>query len=123
MKRKRILLVDDAETALLMERMLLNGEPYEILVAKDGEEAVEKTISERPDLIVLDVVMPKKNGFEVCRELRARAETAKIPIILVTTRGEPKNVENGFASGCNDFITKPIDGVEFLAKIRNYLGE
>jgi DNA-binding response OmpR family regulator len=67
--------------------------------------------------------MPKKTGFEVCRELRARAETAKIPSILVTTRGEPKNVENGFASGCNDFITKPIDGVEFLAKIRNYLGE
>ena len=120
--RKKILLVDDAETVLLMERMILQGEPYDIVIARDGDEAIAQALAERPDLILLDIVMPKKDGFEVCRLLRSHADTRDTPILLVSTRGEPQNVEEGFASGCNDFVTKPVDRLVLLSKIRSHLG-
>jgi PleD family two-component response regulator len=122
MARKKILLVDDADTILMMQRMILN-KSYDLVTAKDGEEAVAKAEAEQPDLILLDVVMPKMGGFEACRELRQKETTKEIPIIMVTTRGEEKNVETGFESGCNDYVTKPINGVELRSKVRNYLSE
>ena len=123
MTRKKILLVDDSRTTLFVERMLLKNGPYELLTAYDGQEAVEKALSHRPDLILMDVVMPRMTGFEACRELRRRGETEATPIILVTTRGESDNVEAGFESGCSYYITKPINGLELLSKVRDYLGE
>jgi len=119
---KKILLVDDSNTILLMERMILGREPYALVTAGDGREAVAKALAERPDLILMDVVMPQMDGFTACRELRAREETCRIPIIMVTTRGEAGNVEIGFESGCSDYVTKPINGPELLAKIHNLLG-
>ncbi len=123
MMRKKILLVDDAETILMMERMILGKAGYELLTAKDGQEAVAKAVTERPDLILMDVVMPKMDGFEACRQLRGRDTTKAIPIIMVTTRGEATNVESAFQSGCDDYITKPINGLEVLAKVKSALGE
>lgn len=123
MTRKKILLVDDADTILMMERMILHKEPYELVTAKDGQEAIAKAESEHPDLILLDVVMPKMNGFEVCQRLRQNDTTKTIPIIMVTTRGEPENVETGYRDGCSDYVTKPINGLELLSKVRNYLGD
>ncbi len=66
--------------------------------------------------------MPQMNGFEACKALKDDPETRHIPIILVTTRGEPQSIEKGFASGCNDYLTKPINSVDLLNKVRNYLG-
>jgi DNA-binding response OmpR family regulator len=122
MARKKILLVDDSATVLLMERMILSKHDFEVVTAKDGQEGVEKALSERPDLILMDVVMPRMNGFDACEALRRKAETKEIPIIMVTTRGEFANVESGYASGCNDYVTKPIDGLELLTKVRSCLG-
>lgn len=119
--RKKILLVDDSATAIMWERMILQKEPYELAIARDGLEAVDKAASDCPDLILMDVVMPRMDGFEACRALRTRAETRDVPIIMVTTRGEAENVERGFASGCTDYITKPIDRLELLAKVKSYL--
>jgi DNA-binding response OmpR family regulator len=119
--RKKILLVDDSMTALLMEQMILRTEGCELLTAKDGSEAVSVAEREKPDLILLDLVMPKMNGLEACAELRRREATKTTPIIMVTTRGEPFNVEAGYSSGCSDFVTKPIDGVELLSKVRSFL--
>jgi CheY-like chemotaxis protein len=121
--KKKILLVDDSRTSLFMESMILKNGPYELVTAADGEEAVRKALSELPDLILMDVVMPKMTGFEACRELRTHGPTKGIPIILVTTRGEEENVETGFAAGCTDYVTKPINGVELLAKIKDYVGD
>ena len=121
MARKKILIVDDSPTALMMEKMILRQEPYELMVAKDGREAVELAVEHQPDLILLDVVMPVMDGFEACRQLRERTATRSTPIIMVTTRGEEQHIELGFESGCSDYITKPVDGLELLAKIRNYL--
>src|SRR5512140_2661421 len=122
MARKKILLVDDSETSLMMSRMILSKANYDIVVAKDGREGVDKAVAEKPDLILLDVVMPKMGGFEACAELRARSETGTIPVIIVTTRGEETNVETGFKAGCNDYITKPVNGLELLSKVRSLLG-
>jgi CheY-like chemotaxis protein len=123
MKRKKVLLVDDSTTALLMEQMILkNRSDVELILARDGQEAVEKTLAELPDLIVMDVVMPRMTGIEACRLIRLQNPTCHIPIILVTTRGEPENVENGYASGCNDYVTKPINGSELITKIEDFIG-
>ena len=123
MKRRKILLVDDSGTILMMEKMILAREPYDLVTAKDGFEAIEKAGVERPDLILLDVVMPHLTGFEVLEELRARESTKATPVILVTTRGEAANVEAGYAGGCNDYVTKPINSVELITKVRNYLAD
>ena len=85
MAKKKILLVDDADTIRMMERMILGKGPYELVMAKDGQEAVAKALTEKPDLILMDVVMPKMGGFEACEKLRANDATKAIPIIMVTT--------------------------------------
>lgn len=121
MTDKKILMVDDAATILMMEKMFLSKEPYELVTANNGQEAVEKAESERPDLILMDVVMPKMNGFEAVQKIRENVATQSIPIIMVTTRGEEDNMEKGYENGCNDYVTKPINGPELLTKIRNLL--
>lgn len=122
MSTKKILLVDDSNTVLMMHRMLLHGQPYELFFARDGREAVEKALAQKPDLIFMDVMMPRLNGMDACRELRTHAELASTPILLVTTRGEPHNVEAGYQAGCTEYITKPFDSAELLAKVQHYLG-
>jgi CheY-like chemotaxis protein len=123
METKKILLVDDSNTILMMEKMILKKGPYTMVTANNGEEAVMRAEAEQPDLILMDVVMPKMDGFEACRRIRSAAATAAIPIIMVTTRGEENNIETGYAAGCTDYVTKPIDSLELLTKLRNYLGQ
>jgi DNA-binding response OmpR family regulator len=119
--KKKILLVDDSKMILMMEKMILGQGAYELLVAHDGREAVEKALAEKPDLILLDVMMPAMNGFEALKRLREEAATRSIPVIMVTTRGEAENVAEGQASGCDAYLTKPIDNHELLAKVRSLL--
>lgn len=121
MSKKKILLVDDSRTALFMMTTILKKEPYELLTASDGDEALSVAAAERPDLILMDVIMPRMSGFEACRELKQREATRAIPVILVTTRGEGENVETGFASGCSDYVTKPVNAQELLAKVREHV--
>jgi CheY-like chemotaxis protein len=122
MSRKKILVVDDSRTALFMVTTILRKERYELVTACDGEQALEMAAAERPDLILMDVIMPRKTGFEACRELKRREDTKAIPVILVTTRGEGENVEAGFQSGCNDYVTKPINALELITKVREHMG-
>jgi CheY-like chemotaxis protein len=121
--RKKILLVDDSSTALLLARMVLQGMAYDVVTARDGLEGLEKAIQLKPDLILLDVMMPRMDGIEACKRLRDEPSTANIPIIMVTTRGEEGIAEASYAYGCNEFVTKPVDAAELLAKVRNCLGE
>jgi DNA-binding response OmpR family regulator len=105
-----------------MEEILIRDHTaYRVVLARDGEEALQKAIAEQPSLILLDVTMPKMNGFEACREMRKHAELKRVPIIMVSSRGEPRSVEQGFASGCNDYVTKPINGPELLEMVNAYL--
>src|SRR5262249_61411020 len=85
--KKKILVVDDSKTALFMVLMILRQEAYDLITASDGEQALEMAAAEHPDLILMDVVMPRKPGFEACRELKKRDDTKTIPVILLTTPG------------------------------------
>ncbi len=123
MDRKKILLVDDSSTVLLMEKMILSKSEYDVVTARDGLEGVEKARNEQPDLILMDVVMPRMDGFEAVRKLREDDTTRAIPVIMVTTRGELQSGETGYASGCSDYVTKPINGLELLTKVRSCLGQ
>jgi DNA-binding response OmpR family regulator len=121
MGRKRILVVDDSKTATMMTSMILGKGSYEVLTAADGEEGIKLAQAERPDLILMDVVMPRMDGFEACRRLRRDDQTKAIPIIMVTTRGEVANAQLGYECGCDDYVTKPVNSVELLSKIRDHL--
>ena len=120
-RRKKILLIDDSKTVLFTAKMILSD--YDLVTASDGEEGVLKAISERPDLILLDVIMPRLDGFGACRRIREYETLRPLPIIMMTTRGEPHNIQEGYESGCTEYITKPFDGAELLERIRNFLGE
>lgn len=121
---KKVLLVDDSSTTLMMEQMILKKcTNYQVVTARDGLEAIERAIAESPDLVLLDVVMPRMNGFEACRRMRLEKLLSETPIILVTTRGEEQYVEAGFQSGCSDYITKPINSGELVTLLQSYLGE
>lgn len=122
-RRKKILLVDDSETMLMMEKMILGKKPYNLVFARNGLEAVQQAQKEKPDLILMDVVMPKMDGITACHEIRALQEVNGTPIILLTTRGEEECVESGFQNGCSDYLTKPINSVELLSTVKHYLGE
>lgn len=122
MSAKKILVVDDSLTSLMWQRMILGQEQYSVVTANDGEEGVARAMDEKPDLILMDVVMPKMNGFEACRALRANSATSRVPVIMVTTKSAARSVEEGFESGCSDYITKPIDKLELLSKVKSYLG-
>lgn len=120
---RKILLVDDSETILQMEQMMLGSDGYEFIMARDGEEGVTKALDHKPDLILMDVVMPKMDGFEAVRRLRENQQTRLVPIVMVTSKAEAESLEAGYACGCNDYIVKPIDRLELLAKVENLIGE
>jgi DNA-binding response OmpR family regulator len=118
---ERILVVDDNETNrdILEARLTANG--YEVLHAGDGEEALAMTARHRPDLILLDIMMPKVDGIEVCRRIKADAELAFTPIILVTARSDSKDVVDGLDAGADEYLTKPIDQTALVARVKALL--
>ena len=123
MTGKKILLVDDSPVILTMERMILSKGPYELVVARNGREALEKVRAEHPDLILMDQRMPVLDGMAAVRELRADPAHAELPVIMLTGSSEARDVEEAFASGCSDYLVKPIDAAALLAKVRSLLGE
>ncbi len=120
MSKRKILVVDDSKVASMTTNMILASK-YECVTAENGAIAVEMAVAEKPDLILMDVVMPIMDGFQSCRQIRMQEGTNEIPIIMVTTRVEAINMEAGYESGCNDYVTKPIDRAELLSKIENLI--
>ena len=119
-RKPRVLIVDDSPTYRLWLEMMLQHR-YEVFTAEDGEAALRCGASIQPDLILLDVVMPKLDGLSTCRALRDRPETRTTPIILVTSQNEEWDVEAGFTSGCTDYVMKPVDQLELLSKVESWL--
>jgi len=120
---KKILLVDDSSTSRMTSRMLLAGrESYVLTSACDGKEGVEKALTELPNLILMDIEMPRMNGLEACKLLKQNEATKNIPIVLLTMRGEESFVRQGYASGCDDFLVKPINEQKLDVIIKKYLG-
>jgi len=119
--KAKILVVDDIPVNVELQKAYLTSAGYEVVVALDGEEALEKVLSERPDLILLDVMMPKLNGFEVCRILKNHRETQFIPIIMVTALKEVEDKVRGIEAGADDFISKPFNKMELMARVKSLL--
>jgi adenylate cyclase len=117
----RILIVDDtpANVHILQARLAANG--YDIVTATDGEAALAAVKETQPDLILLDVMMPKMDGFEVCRRLRADAALPFIPIIMVTAKTDPKDVVAGLEAGGDEYLTKPVDQAALVARVKSML--
>lgn len=109
MAAKRILIADDNKHIRLLVGATLKVRDYEVLEAEDGEEAIEMAVSQQPDLIVLDVMMPKMDGFEVLRLLRKRPETKGVPIVMLTTAAQEADQIRGWDGGVDEYMTKPFN--------------
>jgi putative two-component system response regulator len=116
-----VLVVDDEPAIVDLLRAYLEDEGYRVMAAHRGEEALEKAFGRRPDLVLLDVLMPGLNGFEVCRRLKADPRTQFMPVIILTGLQELKEKTAGAEVGADDFLTKPFDRVELLTRVRNLL--
>ena len=117
----KILVVDDSPTTLKLVTKTLASTGHHIITAGDGDEAVQKAETEHPDLMVLDVVMPHKNGFQVCRQLKTNATTKDIKIILLTSKDQQVDRFWGMKQGADAYITKPFEEAELLATVTQLL--
>ena len=117
MAKKCVLIVDDSPTDLQLLSATLKAGGYDVVTATDGEEAVAKATASRPPVVVLDIVLPKKNGFQVCRQLKTTAETRDIKVILVSGKNQDSDRFWGKKQGADDYIAKPYQDEELLAAI------
>jgi uncharacterized protein (TIGR02266 family) len=121
MPTPKVLLVDDVNMFLELEKSFLKLSPVRILTARDGVEALEVIKSERPDMVFMDLNMPRMTGAECCAAVKADPEISSIPIVIITTAGKQEDREHCQKAGCDDFITKPVERKSFLEMARKYL--
>ncbi len=117
----KILIVDDEPNIVISLEFLMKKEGFEVAVANDGDEALAKVASFNPDLILLDVMMPKKSGFEVCEALRADPNRAGLQIVMLTAKGRDTEVAKGIALGADAYVTKPFSTKDLVAKVKEIL--
>jgi len=115
---KKILVVDDSPTERLAMTELLTGKGYQVVTAESGEDAIARSKSEKPDLILMDVVMPGMNGYQATRTISRDELTRSIPIIMCTSKGQETDRIWGMRQGAYDYLVKPVDGAELLARIQ-----
>lgn len=119
---KKILVVDDEPSIARLVKMSLSVEGYDVKTATSGFEAMEELEQDKPDLMVLDIMMPGMNGYEVCMEVKKKSHTKGIKIVFLTARGNPGDAQQGFSIGGDDYIIKPFDPEELLEKIKGLIG-
>lgn len=117
----RILIADDEPNILISLEYLMKREGYTVTVARDGVEALAKILRERPDLVILDVMMPGKTGFEVCQEVRAHEPVAGTRILMLTAKGRDTDLAKGLALGADAYLTKPFSTKELAERVRQML--
>lgn len=117
----KVLIVDDNAQNVELLQAYLEDLPVETLVARDGLEALDVVAQNNPDLILLDIMMPRMSGFEVCRKLKSDPATTDISIIMVTALNEFSDIERGVESGTDDFLTKPVNKLELLTRVKTLL--
>ena len=118
----RILAVDDERSVVRLIQVNLERAGYEVVAAYDGREALQKIEQEAPDLIILDVMMPYVDGFEVLKNLKANPETSRIPVIMLTVRAQDADILYGYETGAVRYLTKPFGAMEILATVTDILG-
>jgi two-component system alkaline phosphatase synthesis response regulator PhoP len=121
MTKSRILIADDNAANVELLEVFLSDLDCEIAVASDGIETLQKVATFQPDLILLDIMMPKLSGFEVCRRIKENPQTRNIMVLMVTALNELGDIERAVAAGCDDFLSKPINKLELLKRVENML--
>jgi len=121
--KKRILVVDDEVAIVRMLKDRLESAGFEVLTAYDGAQAVEVARQERPDLIIMDVTMPRMDGLTAAKQLRSDPTTAHIPIVMLTARGQESDEQAGYAAGAVRYFTKPFSPRQLVQELRSLLGE
>lgn len=119
----KILIVDDEPNILVSLEFLMKREGYQVVTARDGQEAIDAIGREQPDLVLLDVMMPVKTGFDVCHEVRANDAYKGVIIVMLTAKGRDTDVAKGLALGANAYMTKPFSTRELVQKIHELLGD
>jgi DNA-binding response OmpR family regulator len=119
---KRVLIVEDEPNIVISLEFLMQREGYDVTVAGDGEAALDRVAKETPDLVVLDVMLPKVNGFEVCRRIRAEPRWRSVKILILTARGRDMEVAKGLGLGADAYVTKPFSTKDLVARIKQLLG-
>ena len=120
---KTILIADDEKNILISLEFLMKREGYAVFVAHDGQEAIDAISRERPDLVLLDVMMPKKTGFDVCQEVRANPDLKDILILMLTAKGRDTDIAKGLAIGANGYVIKPFSTRELAQKVHDMLDQ
>lgn len=121
MAANRVLIADDNPTNVELLEAYLADKDYEIGIAVDGKDTLQKVVDFQPDIILLDIMMPKMSGFEVCKQLKENAATKEIMILMVTALNELGDIERAVAAGCDDFLTKPVNKLELVKRVENML--
>jgi PleD family two-component response regulator len=119
--RYRILIVDDVAKNIQVAANILQKNGYQMAFAQDGHTAIAQTEANRFDLILLDIMMPQMDGFEVCQQIRKNRANQDIPVIFLTAKNDSESVVKGFEFGAMDYVTKPFNGVELLARVKTHL--
>ena len=118
---KRVLVVEDDPAASRFVGYTLEQEGYEVSIASNGLEGIMKAQQEKPDILVLDGMLPGLDGFQVCRRLRAQAETAKLPILMVSAKAQEADKAAGLKVGADDYLAKPVDPTKLVERVRELL--
>jgi len=116
-----ILIVDDEPNIVLSLEFVLHEEGYDVRVARDGVEALEAIEAQRPDLVLLDVMLPRMNGFEVCQRIRSRPEWRALRVVMLSAKGREVEVQKGLALGADSYVTKPFAIKDLLAEVQRQL--
>ncbi len=120
---KKVLIVDDEPNIVLSLEFLMEEAGYEVRSVADGQQALDAVREEVPDLILLDIMLPKLDGYEICREIRANPQAKDVRVIMLTAKGREVDQEKGLAFGADEYITKPFSTREVVEKVRHILGE
>lgn len=119
---KRILIADDEPNIVVSLEFLMKREGFDVQVAMDGEAALQAIAAQLPDLILLDIMLPKKDGFEVCQQIRANPQWQSLKVVMLTAKGRDTEVSKGLALGADAYMTKPFSTRDLVAQVRKLLG-
>ncbi|WP_114971879.1 response regulator transcription factor [Rhodoferax ferrireducens] len=119
---KRILIADDEPNIVISLEFLMKREGFDVQVAMDGEAALRAIATQLPDLILLDIMLPKKDGFEVCQQIRANPAWQQLKVVMLTAKGRDTEVSKGLALGADAYMTKPFSTRDLVAQVRQLLG-
>ena len=121
MKKNRILIVEDEESLLKLESILLTSKGYNVTGVMDGRSALEEIATNKPDLVILDIMLPELDGFEVCRQIKGNPETSHIPVVMLTAKKSSQDLDRGKQVGADEYITKPFKSAKVMEIIEGLL--